>query len=89
MRFKASPPTAVITEEAPMKRKDFLGPKTITLAAGIPPMGTVFTAFPAVVSRPSIDLPLGLPSASSLAPAPPETLKIHLKAKAPHRGCSA
>lgn len=73
-----------------MKRQDFLGPRTITIAAGIPPMGTIFTAVPPVVSRPAIDLPQGLPWAPNVAPAvQPETLKTHLTPKAPHCGSSA
>lgn len=46
-----------------MSRKDFLGPKTIAAAAGIPPMGTVFTTLPPVNYRSAIDAPQSLPRA--------------------------
>jgi hypothetical protein len=73
-----------------MKRQDFLGSRTITVAAGIPPMGTIFTAVPPVVSRSAIDLQQGLPWVPSQAPAAlPETLKIQLTPRAPDCGCSA
>lgn len=73
-----------------MKRHDFLGPKTITVAAGIPPMGTIFTAVPPVNYRPAIDPQPSFPGAPSLVPgAQSEIFKIHLTPMAPHRGCSA
>jgi hypothetical protein len=54
-----------------MNRKDFLGPKTITVAAGIPPMGTVFTTLPPVNYRPAIDPLQSLPWAPGRNPVCP------------------
>lgn len=65
-----------------MNRKDFLGPKTIAVAAGIPPMGTVFTTLPPVNYRSAIDPPQGLPRAPGwVEDAGPATHKIRLTPK--------
>jgi hypothetical protein len=70
-----------------MKSQDFLGPKTIAVAAGIPPMGTIFTTVPRVDYRTQICAQLGLPWEVAQGPVVP--LKIHLAPKAPHGDCSA
>jgi len=77
-------------QEGAMKRQDFLGPQTITVAAGIPPMGTVFTTVPPVDYRPAIDPQQSLPWAPGPIDADkPVTQKIGLTPKAPHWDCRA
>jgi hypothetical protein len=66
-----------------MNRKDFLGPKTIAVAAGIPPMGTVFTTLPPVNYRAVVDAPPGLPRPPGrVQAARPAAHKIRLTPKA-------
>jgi hypothetical protein len=58
---KARPPCLPAFEaRLAMNRQDFLGPKTIAVAAGVPPMGTVFSTVLAADCRPTIDPQQGL-----------------------------
>ena len=53
-----------------MNRADFLGPATMIVAAGIPPMGTVFNAVPPVTRRPPTEPrpgPAGAPDRAAAA----------------------
>jgi hypothetical protein len=73
-----------------MNRQGFLGPTTIAVAAGMPPMGSVFTTVPLVDYRPTIDPQQGLPRIPSRAPlAPGMRHKIRLLPKALCWDCSA
>lgn len=51
-----------------MSRADFLGPRTIAVAAGVPPMGTVFETFPAVDCPPRQSLPAAPARSEAFAP---------------------
>jgi len=64
-----------------MRRDDFLGPATIIVAAGIPPMGTVFTAVPRLNRLPPMERPGGAPD--RVEAAGPRAGKVALEA--PHR----
>ena len=73
-----------------MNRQDFLGPTTITVAAGIPPMGTVFTTVPPVDYRPATDPQQSWPGAPGRVQAGEHvTYKIPPPAKAPQHDCRA
>ena len=73
-----------------MHRQDFLGPQTIAVAAGMPPMGTVFTTVPPVDHRLTIDPRQGVLWAPVASPAPsPVTHKIGITPEAPRPDCRA